>query len=71
MPMHVKEQDIPPVEWDEDDLADLRKRLIAAGYKMPTKSLNRPRTLAKRRPRWIVFFISTYRYFLSLFRRDG
>lgn len=71
MPTHVKEQDTPPVEWDEEERRALKERLIAAGYRMPTKSLKRPRTLPKRRPRWMVFFISTYRYLVSLFRRDG
>ena len=61
MPMHVKEHDVPEIEWDEEEERALEARLIAAGYRMPTKSLDRPRYAVKKRPAWMAFFVRLFR----------
>ncbi|HEX6749927.1 MAG TPA: hypothetical protein VF092_21725 [Longimicrobium sp.] len=61
MPTHAKEQDIPTIDYDDPEERALEARLIAAGYRMPTKSLDRPRQAVKKRPWWKAFFVRLFR----------
>ncbi|HSU16451.1 hypothetical protein [Longimicrobium sp.] len=58
MVTHIDASNTPGTGLDPDEERALDARLIAAGYRMPTGSLNRPRRLAKKRPRWLAFLYS-------------
>ena len=48
--------------WPEDeDERALNERLRAAGVRLPTHSLDRPRELVKLRPAWLAFLLSLVR----------
>ena len=53
---HASESALDPAEERALD-----ERLIAAGYRMPTRPLARPRPAAKRRPVWLAFLFSLLR----------
>jgi hypothetical protein len=61
MVTHIDASTPPQFEFDPEEERALDARLIAAGYRMPTRSLNRPRRLAKKRPRWLAFLYSLVR----------
>jgi len=61
MAMHVDAADPSLSEFDPEEERALIERLKAAGYRMPTRSLDRPRQLAKRRPAWLAFLFSLLR----------
>ena len=60
MKTHVERADIPQPVWDPDEERALDERLVAAGMRLPTKSFDRPRVLARRRPRWKAFLITVW-----------
>jgi hypothetical protein len=41
--------------------AEFLERLRAAGVKLATGELNRPRVIVKQRPRWLAFLVRTLR----------
>ncbi|HEX8905387.1 MAG TPA: hypothetical protein VF771_11120 [Longimicrobiaceae bacterium] len=61
MATKAKDTEIPRVEWDPEEERELREKLIAAGFRMPTKSLDRPRVAVKGRPRWLAFLVRLFR----------
>ena len=61
MKPRLEQVDIPQPMWDPEEERALEERLIAAGFRMPTKSLDRPRVLAKRRPAWLAFLMRQHR----------
>ncbi|HEX8243331.1 MAG TPA: hypothetical protein VF541_07540 [Longimicrobium sp.] len=57
MKTRIEHVDVPQPLWDPEEEKALEQRLIAAGFRMPTKSLDRPRVLARRRPAWLAFLM--------------
>jgi hypothetical protein len=50
--------EVPQPAWDEEEERAFEERLKAAGFRFPTKSLDRPRIMPKKRPRWLAYLIT-------------
>ena len=61
MVTHIDASNTPGTGLDPDEERALNERMIAAGYRMSTRSLDRPRQLARRRPAWLAFLFSLLR----------
>ena len=44
-----------------DEEQALRERLRSAGVQLATQSLDRPRVLVRKRPRWLAFLVALTR----------
>jgi hypothetical protein len=61
MKTRIEHVDIEQPLWDPEEERALQERLIAAGFRMPTKSPRRKRYAAKRRPAWLAFLVRQHR----------
>ena len=61
MKTHVEHADIPQPLWDPEEERALEERLVAAGMRLPTKSLDRARVAVRGRPPWLAFLVRLYR----------
>jgi hypothetical protein len=63
MKTRVEETEVPQPVWDEEEERAYEERLKAAGFRFPTKSLDRPRIAVKPRPAWLAFLVRVARRF--------